>query len=383
MPSSRLRSSAPPSSPRPERVPDLYLLIRPLLRALPPETAHRLTLTALAGGLGGSSRAPDPPVLQQRLWGLDFPNPVGIAAGFDKDARAPEALLRLGFGCVEIGTVTPRPQPGNPRPRVFRLEADGALINRMGFNSGGLDRVLERLRVRRREAGIVGVNVGKNRDSDDASADYAEGVRRAAPLADYLVVNVSSPNTPGLRDLQARAVLETLLRQVLAARDQSGARPPLLVKIAPDLTPQERADIAAVALATGIDGIIVSNTTIAHPPTLSSPQAKEAGGLSGRPLFEPSTDLLGEIYRLTEGKLPLIGVGGVASAEDAYAKIRAGASLVQLYTALVFAGPALLYKIKTGLAALLRRDGFASLTDAVGAEHAKVAEISIGRSGAA
>jgi dihydroorotate dehydrogenase len=253
----------------------------------------------------------------------------------------------------------------------------------MGFNSGGLDRVLERLRVRRREAGIVGVNVGKNRDSEDASADYAEGVRRAASLADYLVVNVSSPNTPGLRDLQARAVLETLLRQVLAARDQSGAHPPLLVKIAPDLTPEECVDIAAVALATGIDGIIVSNTTIARPPTLSSPQANEAGGLSGRPLFEPSTALLAEIYRLTEGRLPLIGVGGVASAEDAYAKIRAGASLVQLYTALVFAGPALLYEIKAGLAALLRRDWFASLADAVGADHAKVAEISIGRSGIA
>jgi dihydroorotate dehydrogenase len=363
-------------------VPDLYPIVRPLLRALPPETAHRLTLTALAAGLGGSSPAPDPPVLRQRLWGLDFPNPVGIAAGFDKDARAPEALLRLGFGCVEIGTVTPRPQPGNPRPRVFRLEADGALINRMGFNSGGLDRVIERLRVRRREAGIVGVNVGKNRDSEDASADYAEGVRRAAPLADYLVVNVSSPNTPGLRDLQARAVLETLLRQVLAARDQSGAHPPVLVKIAPDLTPQERADIAAVALATGIDGIIVNNTTIARPPTLSSPQANETGGLSGRPLFEPSTALLAEIYRLTEGRLPLIGVGGVASAEDAYAKIRAGASLVQLYTALVFAGPALLYEIKAGLAVLLRQEGFASLADAVGADHAKVVEISIGRSGA-
>jgi dihydroorotate dehydrogenase len=252
----------------------------------------------------------------------------------------------------------------------------------MGFNSGGLDRVIERLRVRRREAGIVGVNVGKNRDSEDASADYAEGVRRAAPLADYLVVNVSSPNTPGLRDLQARAVLETLLRQVLAARDQSGAHPPVLVKIAPDLTPQERADIAAVALATGIDGIIVNNTTIARPPTLSSPQANETGGLSGRPLFEPSTALLAEIYRLTEGRLPLIGVGGVASAEDAYAKIRAGASLVQLYTALVFAGPALLYEIKAGLAVLLRQEGFASLADAVGADHAKVVEISIGRSGA-
>jgi dihydroorotate dehydrogenase len=362
-------------------VPDLYPLVRPLLRALPPEAAHRLTLTGLAAGLGGTSRTPDPPELRQRLWGLDFPNPIGIAAGFDKDARAPDALLRLGFGFVEIGTVTPRPQAGNPKPRVFRLEADAALINRMGFNSGGLDRVVERLAMRRRE-GIVGVNIGKNRDSADAAPDYTEGVCRAAPLADYLVVNVSSPNTPGLRDLQARAVLEALLRQVLAARDETGARPPLLVKIAPDLTPEERADIAAVTLATGIDGMIIANTTIARPPELRSPEATEAGGLSGRPLFAPSTALLSEMYRLTERKLPLIGVGGVASAEDAYAKIRAGGSLVQLYTALVYAGPALLARIKTGLAALLRRDGFASVAEAVGADHARVAEVSIGSSGA-
>src|SRR6266480_7498016 len=218
---------------------------------MPPETAHRLTLTALAAGLGGTSRPPDLPELRQRVWGLDFPNPIGIAAGFDKNAQAPEPLLRLGFGFVEIGTVTPRPQPGNPIPRVFRLEADGALINRMGFNSGGLDLVVQRMRARRHEAGIVGVNVGKNRDSADAAPDYAEAVRRTAPLADYLVVNVSSPNTPGLRELQAR----------------------------------------------------------------------EAGGLSGRPLFEPSTALLAEIYRLTEGRIPLIGVGGVANAENAYAKI--------------------------------------------------------------
>jgi len=361
-------------------VPDLYPLVRPLLRALPPETAHRLSLAGLAAGLAGASHTPDSPELRQRLWEFDFPNPIGIAAGFDKDAHAAEALLRLGFGFVEIGTVTPRPQPGNAKPRVFRLEADGALINRMGFNSGGLDRVLNRLAARRRGAGIVGINIGKNRDSAEAAPDYAEGIRRAAPLADYLVVNVSSPNTPGLRDLQARAVLETLLRQVLAARDEAGVRPPLLVKIAPDLTAEECADIAAVALATGIDGMIIANTTIARPPELRSPQASETGGLSGRPLFAPSTALLSEMFRLTEGRLPLIGVGGVASAEDAYAKIRAGASLVQLYTALVFAGPALLYRIKTGLAALLRRDGFTSVAEAVGADHAKVAEISIGRS---
>ena len=368
--------SAPPNLSRPERVIDFYPLLRPILRALPPESAHRLTLAALAAGLGGRARTPDPPILAQRLWGRDFPNPIGIAAGFDKDALVPDALLGLGFGFVEIGTVTPLPQPGNARPRVFRLEADGALINRLGFNSRGLDRLVARLEARRRRPGVVGVNIGRNRDSADAVADYAEGVRRTAALANYLVVNVSSPNTPGLRDLQARGVLEDLLRQLLATRTETGASVPLLVKIAPDLTPEERADIAAVALATGIDGIVVANTTVARMPGLRSREAGEAGGLSGRPLFEPSTALLGEMYRLTDGRLPLIGVGGVASAADAYAKIRAGAALVQLYTALVFGGPALLGKIKTGLAERLRRDGFASVAEAVGADHAKLAAAS-------
>lgn len=368
MPWSKSKGSARPSSPRPERVPDLYRLVRPLLRALPPETAHRVTVAALAAGLAGHAREPDPPSLRQRLWDLDFPNPIGIAAGFDKDARAPKALLRLGFGFVEVGTVTPRPQSGNPKPRVFRLDQDGAVINRMGFNSGGLDSLVARLTRRDRSEGVVGVNIGRNRDSADAGADYIEGARRAAPVADYLVVNVSSPNTPGLRDLQARAVLEGLLRQLLEARGQTGANMPLLVKIAPDLTAEERADIATVALATAIDGIVIANTTIARPNGLRSPHANEAGGLSGNPLFAPSTALLAEMYRLTEGRIPLIGVGGVASAADAYAKIRAGASLVQLYTALIFAGPTLIGDIKTGLAELLRRDGFTSIAEAVGAD---------------
>jgi dihydroorotate dehydrogenase len=349
-------------------VADLFPLVRPVLRTLPPETAHRLTLAALAAGLGGRAGA-DPPSLGQRLWGRDFPNPVGIAAGFDKDARAVEALLRLGFGFVEVGTVTPLPQPGNPKPRVFRLEADGALINRLGFNSGGLDALVARLQQRPREAGIVGVNLGRNRNSTDAARDYAEGVRRAAPLADYLVINVSSPNTPGLRDLQEREALADLLRAVRVARDESGARPPLLVKVAPDLGSAQRADIAAVALASGIDGIVICNTTVARPQGLLSPDAGEAGGLSGRPLFAASTALLADMYRLTKGQLPLIGVGGVASAADAYAKIRAGASLVQLYTALVFTGPALLGEIKTGLVGFLRRDGFTTVGEAVGADH--------------
>jgi len=351
----------------------LYKLIGPALRRLPREAAHELTLRALEHGAGrflGAAAAPDPdpPVLAQRLWGLDFANPVGLAAGYDKDARVPDEMLRLGFGFVEVGTVTPRPQPGNPTPRLFRLEQDQAIINRMGFNSGGLDAVCDRLS-RRIGSGIVGVNLGKNRDTNDATGDYTEGILHAARLADYLVVNVSSPNTPGLREPQHRAKLGSLLDRLMTVREETGCRVPLLVKVAPDLTSEERRDIAQVALDTGVDGLIVSNTTVERPPDLLSRHAHEAGGLSGRPLFAPSTTLLAEIYGLTQGRLPLIGVGGIASAEDAYAKIRAGASLVQLYTALVFAGPALIGRIKSGLASLLTRDGFGSTADAVGTAH--------------
>src|SRR6516165_9454226 len=294
----------------------LYRLILPALRRLAPEAAHELTLRAVELGAGrflGASAVweSDPPVLAQRLWGLDFANPVGLAAGYDKDARVPDAMLRLGFGFVEIGTVTPRPQPGNSKPRVFRLEEDQAIVNRMGFNSSGLDAVIDRLS-RRSPSGIVGVNLGKNRDTSDAVADYAEGIRRAAGLADYLVVNISSPNTPGLRDLQRRANLESLLHPLLRAREESGCGVPLLVKIAPDLILAERADIASVALDTGIDGLVVSNTTVDRPTGLISRNARQAGGLSGRPLFGPSTALLADMYRLTQGQLPLIGVGGFA-----------------------------------------------------------------------
>jgi dihydroorotate dehydrogenase len=352
---------------------DLYPLIRPLLFRLSAESAHDLMLKALESGLwrlvAGTER-PAPPELGQQLWGLDFANPVGLAAGFDKDARVPQAMLRLGFGFVEIGTVTPRPQRGNEKPRLFRLDEDRAVINRMGFNSAGLDAVIERLLAQSRPAGIVGINLGKNRDSEDAAKDYEEGIGRAAPLADFLVVNISSPNTPGLRDLQRRANLESLLARLIAARAASGLQPPLLVKIAPDLTPEERADIAEVALAAGIDGLVIGNTTLARPAGLKSAAACEAGGLSGAPLFAPSTALLAEMYRLTQGRLPLVGVGGTASAEDAYAKIRAGASLVELYTALVFEGPALVRRIILGLARLLRRDGFTRVSEAVGADAA-------------
>jgi dihydroorotate dehydrogenase len=342
-------------------------LALPLLRLLPPETAHRATIRALRCGLMAAATEPDPPSLAVDLWGRRFPNPVGLAAGFDKDAEVPDAMLRLGFGFVEVGTVTPNPQPGNPRPRLFRLSEDAAIINRLGFNSQGLAAAATRLRARRRR-GIVGANLGKNRDTRDDTQDYVQGVRTLAPLADYLVVNVSSPNTPGLRNLQRKGTVMRLIEALLAARAAvvpKGA-PPLLLKIAPDLSESEREDLAAAALASGIDGLVVANTTVSRPETLRSPQAHEPGGLSGPPLFQPSTALLAEMYHRTFGKLPLIGVGGIASGRDAYEKIRAGASLVQLYTALVYQGPGLVARIKHDLADLLRRDGFATVAAAVG-----------------
>ncbi len=349
---------------------DTYPLTGPLLRLLDPERAHALAVWAAARGLTPRQRAPDPPLLACRLWGRRFPNPIGLAAGFDKDARAADALLDMGFGFVEIGTVTPKPQPGNPRPRMFRLREDGAVINRMGFNSGGAAAAAARL-ARRQRRGVVGVNLGKNKDTADAAADYESGVEALAPLADYVVINVSSPNTPGLRALQGRAPLEALVARVRAALDARvpEATPPLLLKVAPDLTDDDRGDIAAVALAGGLDGLIVTNTTVGRPPSLRSRHRDEVGGLSGRPLFALSTEVLSDLYRRTEARLPIIGVGGIASGADAYAKIRAGASLVQLYTALVYQGPALVGRIKTDLARRLAADGFTSVAEAVGADH--------------
>jgi dihydroorotate dehydrogenase len=342
-------------------------LALPLVGLLPPERAHDLTIRALRAGFRPLSTPADDPILATRIWALDFPNPIGLAAGFDKNAEVPDAMLRFGFGFSEVGTVTPRPQPGNPMPRVFRLPQDQAAINRLGFNNQGLGQVSARLTARRR-AGIVGGNIGKNRDTADVTADYCRGVATLAPLVDYLVINVSSPNTPGLRDLQRRSEVSVLIAAVIAARDavRLNRPPPLLLKIAPDLTPREIADLAETALSSGIDGMIISNTTTARPANLRDRNAPEPGGLSGRPLFEPSTALLAEMYRLTRGRVPLVGVGGVASGADAYAKIRAGASLVQLYTALIYHGPGLVRRIKRDLAALLRRDGFVTIADAVG-----------------
>lgn len=350
---------------------DLHRFALPALRLLPPEAAHRATLQALRAGLGPRAAGADDPVHAVSLWNLEFPNPVGLAAGFDKDAEVTGAMLAAGFGFVEAGTVTPLPQPGNPKPRLFRLRADDAVINRLGFNSGGLARFAGRVAARRR-GGIVGANVGKNRDSDDGAADYAIGIEALAPHVDYLTINISSPNTPGLRDLQGREALTRLLDLALEARRRAvpeGMPPPLLVKIAPDLDEAERRDIAEVTLAAGIDGLIIGNTTVARPDTLASPRAGEAGGLSGKPLLATSTAVLADMYGLTGGRLPLVGCGGIAGGADAYAKIRAGAALVQLYTALAFEGPGLVPRIKRDLAALLRRDGFSSIAEAVGADH--------------
>ncbi len=351
----------------------LFDLALPLMRLLPPETAHRATLRALAAGLAPRTVPTDAPSLGVKILGRNFPNPVGLAAGFDKDAEVVDAMFAFGFGFVEVGTITPLPQKGNPKPRLFRLSEDRAVINRLGFNSAGLDVAAHRLTLRRgtgRDRRIVGTNIGKNRDTHDDVGDYVEGVRTLAPLADYLTVNISSPNTPGLRDLQRKSAVTRLIARLLEARAQAVARdpPPLLLKIAPDLTPEERADLADAALGSGIDGLIISNTTVARPASLQSRYAHEPGGLSGEPLFAPSTALLAEMYRLTRGKLPIIGVGGISSGADAYQKIRAGASLVQLYTALVYHGPGLVQRIKRELAELLTRDGFASVSAAIGAD---------------
>ena len=312
-----------------------------------------------------SDRRPDPSSLAVKVWGRTLPNPVGLAAGFDKNAEVPDAMLDLGFGLVEIGSVTPRPQEGNPRPRLFRLAEDRGVINRMGFPGQGLDAVRSRLATRPRR-GFVGVNVGANKDSTDRAADYVVGCKALAQYADYLVCNVSSPNTPGLRNLQGRTQLADLLKRV---QDAIAAKPvPLLVKIAPDATDDDLDDIVGVCRDLRMDGIIIGNTTLSRPPTLRSPRRDEAGGLSGPPLMSLSTDVLRRTAQRAEKQFPLVGCGGIASGADAYAKIRAGATLVQLYSAMVYEGPPLIRRIKDELAALLARDGFATVADAVGAD---------------
>jgi len=348
--------------------PGIASALMPLMRGLDAETAHGLALRALAAGLAGRDPAPDEPTLATRAFGLAFRNPVGLAAGFDKDATAVLPLMRLGFGAVEAGTVTPRPQAGNPRPRLFRLDEDRAVINRMGFNNAGLDAYLARLAALPRPLpAVLGANIGVNKEGAVPERDYPALYAAVAPHADYVTVNVSSPNTPGLRDLQGEERLAAILDAIAATREGLPRRPPLLVKIAPDLAEEALPPIVAACAARGVAGLIVSNTTIARPETLRSARRAEAGGLSGAPLFERSTAVLGACFRAARGTgLALVGVGGVASGAEAYAKIRAGAALVQLYTGFAYAGPALVPRIKRELAALLARDGITRVADAVG-----------------
>lgn len=350
---------------------DYYSLIGRVARLLPAEKAHNAAIAALKSGVIPACRPVHHPSLATRCFGLDFANPVGMAAGFDKNAEVVRPLAAQGFGFVEAGTVTPLPQPGNPQPRLFRLEEDGAVINRLGFNNKGVHVFADNLR---KQAGctIVGANIGKNKDSLDALYDYTACLEAVYALAGYITVNISSPNTVGLRDLQQKNALSELMQAVSRKRDElatkTGERKPILYKIAPDLSEQDKEDIVEVALAHQVDGLIVTNTTITRPDTLRSASAHEKGGLSGKPLFTLSTQTLRDIYRLSGRKIPLIGVGGISSAEDAYAKIRAGASLVQLYSALVYEGFGLVRRINEGLVALLERDGFRHISEAVGKE---------------
>jgi len=336
------------------------------LRRLDPEAAHRLTIAALKAGLGPRAPQTPTPDLAVELAGLRLPNPIGLAAGFDKNAETPDAMLATGFGFVECGTVTPLAQSGNPTPRLFRLSEDRAVINRLGFNNAGLEAYAARLAARPRR-GVVGANVGANKDTTDRIGDYQTGLMRLWPLADYFTANISSPNTPGLRDLQSGDALQELLGRIAetrAALERQGGRRPVFLKVAPDLKTAEIEQITETSIANGLDALIVGNTTLSRPASLASSHATETGGLSGAPLMDLSTHVLGQFREAARGRIALIGVGGIASGADAYAKIRAGASAVQLYTAMIYEGPALVVRIKRDLSSRLRADGFTTIAEA-------------------
>ena len=353
----------------------LFALARPAIFALDPETGHKLAIKALKSVPSGAHRPGNTSdsKLAVEVAGLKFPNPVGVAAGFDKDAEVPDALLSLGFGFTEVGSITPRPQAGNPRPRLFRLSEDQAVINRMGFNNAGADAALSRLKARKARGGIVGINIGANKDSEDRIADYAAMARMMTPYASYLAINVSSPNTPGLRALQDESALTELIDGVIAARDEVASAkaslraPPVFLKVAPDLEPADIDAIARIALDKKLGALIVSNTPISRPD-LRSRHADETGGLSGAPLRAMALQRVRDFRAATGGEMPLIGVGGIATAQHAWERIKAGASLVQLYSAMVYEGPGLGARIASGVERLMRRDGFASVADAVGSE---------------
>jgi dihydroorotate dehydrogenase len=349
-----------------------FRALRPLLHCLDAETAHGLTIKALKTGHGGSVEISSPSNLAISCFGLNFQNPLGLAAGFDKNAEVPDAMLAMGFGFVEVGTVTPRPQEGNSRPRLFRLSEDRAVINRLGFNNQGHAAVLERLRRRKHRPGIVGVNIGANKDSTDRISDYVAGINAFSDVASYFTINISSPNTPGLRNLQSAAELPALLKRLNQARQAQQRKVPMLLKIAPDLETEELQSIAECCLNSAVDGVIISNTTLSRP-ALQSHYAKETGGLSGAPLFDLSTRQLAHFYLLTKGKIPLVGVGGIANADHAWSKICAGASLLQLYSALVFQGPELVQEILAGLSRKLAAKNFATLSNAVGNSAERIA----------
>lgn len=346
----------------------LYSLVRPALFKVPPEDAHELMLRSMETGAYPRATAKDPASLAAGVWGCHFPNPLSIAAGFDKDARVPDAVLGLGCGFAEAGTITPLPQGGNPSPRVFRLIADNALINRLGFNNGGHAAALARLQ-RRGSSGTVAVNIGANKDSTDRTGDYVRGIDAFYDVASFFTINISSPNTPGLRDLQAPAALDELLARVMAERQRHIAmgkpQRAIVVKIAPDITEGDLEAMIAQLVSHGADGIAVSNTTLARG-SLKDRHAHEAGGLSGRPLFQRSTIMLARVHQATCGKIPLIGIGGIDSGETALAKIEAGATLIQLYTGLIYEGPGLIGRIKDHLANACRRAGVASISDLSG-----------------
>ncbi|USG60771.1 quinone-dependent dihydroorotate dehydrogenase [Sneathiella marina] len=349
----------------------LYRLAKPLFFSLDAEDAHNLSIKALKSGLLPAVKSEPDPILQSNVFGLDFPTPIGLSAGYDKNAEVLDPLAQLGFGFIEAGSVTPFAQAGNPKPRIFRMRADNAIVNRLGFNNQGLDVAAANFSSRK-SPGIVGANLGANKDSTDRMHDYVLGMQKLAPLADYVTVNISSPNTPGLRSLHGKEELEELLGRLHETRNDlvsGGLRSfPILLKIAPDLTDDDKADIAAAALEYSLDGLIISNTTISRPHSLQSKHAVEAGGLSGTPLKSISLSVLKDMYRATSGKIPLIGVGGIETAEDALMRIKAGASLLQLYTAMVYRGPYVAHDIGKGVAKLLRKQGYSSITESVGVD---------------
>lgn len=354
---------------------DLYSALRPMLFMMDAELAHNVTLRALKSGLFPRPEIMDDAALNSSLWGLSFPNPVGLSAGFDKNAEVISPMLRLGFGFVEVGTVTPKPQDGNPKPRVFRDVETSAVINRMGFPNKGVgvfkDNLEQFLAHKSKPQGVVGLNIGMNKNQTDPAKDYCALIKMLGPMADYMTINISSPNTPGLRDLQRREPLLALLAEAKDARTKACGDhpPPLLLKLAPDLDETQQEELANVALEAEIDGLILTNTTLDRPDYLPPRFREQAGGLSGQPVKDKATRVISNFYHLTKGQIPLIGVGGIENGQDAYDKIRAGASLVQLYSSLAFVGPLVAYYVNSQLLALLHRDGFSSVSQAVGADH--------------